>query len=78
MHDGALDYALERVKSFVKVHAASTAPERVEAVRTSLEGLGITDPDVLFERAGEVAEGESRGPFLLGVIFGLYMRQYFD
>ncbi|WP_037409731.1 hypothetical protein [Candidatus Solirubrobacter pratensis] len=72
--DEAIEYATQRVEALMRVNFTRPKGERSETLETVWEGVGVTNVDLLYQRAGEISE--HAGPFLTGVLFGLFVRQF--
>jgi hypothetical protein len=70
----AIEYALDRLSALAAVNFARPKSDKQEAIKLVWEGVGVLDPDDLNTRIEKLTTSE--GPFLMGVLFGLYLAQY--
>lgn len=79
----AIDYAIDKFLTFVQVQKGNPKEVRLDAVDRFAEGVGVT-PLIWEHLTGEldsVIDGEGQGELgwaIIGVLLGLYMREYDD
>ena len=71
----SIRYAMNRLKDFESVHRGESLPDKIKALDTMMESLGMNDEikSTLIQWLDRFEDGEGHeGAFLLGVLVGTF------